>query len=243
MVRCGGIRTLKEASSGTFHRALRRPYAKVLRLPIPPRARGTKYRPTRASNNRAPPQPSPPMALPQIRQGRRTDATTGTNWRRARWGHSRPPTPPNPRARSVTQGVVENGYALVSFAPSPFPTTAISDAQACFRETVAPNFKPPNHAARQRRCFRKDQLQPLRRARLPLPPCGLRCPMRERLARRRPLPEPPARLYQILGSFPPVVASSVIRCGRCGIDWIAKAATRGSLLQKCHALNRSSGFA
>jgi hypothetical protein len=142
MVRRGGIRTLKEASSGTFHRALRRPYAKVLRLPIPPRARGTKYRPTRASNNRAPPQPSPPMALPQIRQGRRTDATTGTNWRRARWGHSRPPTPPNPRARSVTQGVVENGYALVSFAPSPFPTTAISDAQACFRETVAPNFKP-----------------------------------------------------------------------------------------------------
>jgi hypothetical protein len=42
MVRCGGIRTLKEASSGTFHRALRRPHAKVLRLPIPPRARGTK---------------------------------------------------------------------------------------------------------------------------------------------------------------------------------------------------------
>src|SRR6266542_830475 len=62
MVRRGGIRTLKEASSGTFHRALRRPYAKVLRLPIPPRARGTKYRPTRASNNRAPPQPSPPKA-------------------------------------------------------------------------------------------------------------------------------------------------------------------------------------
>ena len=26
MVRRGGIRTLKEASSGTFHRALRRPY-------------------------------------------------------------------------------------------------------------------------------------------------------------------------------------------------------------------------
>src|SRR5262245_65717894 len=44
MVRRGGIRTLKEASSGTFHRALRRPYAKVLRLPIPPRARGTEYR-------------------------------------------------------------------------------------------------------------------------------------------------------------------------------------------------------
>jgi hypothetical protein len=60
-VRRGGIRTLKEASSGTFHRALRRPYAKVLRLPIPPRARGTKYRPTRASYNRAPPQPSPPI--------------------------------------------------------------------------------------------------------------------------------------------------------------------------------------
>jgi hypothetical protein len=50
MVRRGGIRTLKEASSGTFHRALRRPYTKVLRLPIPPRARGTTYRPTRASN-------------------------------------------------------------------------------------------------------------------------------------------------------------------------------------------------
>ena len=33
---------LKEASSGTLHRALRRPYATVLRLPIPPRARGTK---------------------------------------------------------------------------------------------------------------------------------------------------------------------------------------------------------
>jgi hypothetical protein len=41
----------------------------------------------------------------------RTPSMTGTNWRRARWGHSRPPTPP-PRARSVTQGVVENGYAL-----------------------------------------------------------------------------------------------------------------------------------
>ena len=53
---------LKEASSGTLHRALRRPYATILRLPIPPRARGTTYRPTRASNNCAPPQPSPPMA-------------------------------------------------------------------------------------------------------------------------------------------------------------------------------------
>src|SRR6266436_3570335 len=45
MVRRGGIRTLKEASSGTFHRALTRPYAKVLRLPIPPRARGNKNPP------------------------------------------------------------------------------------------------------------------------------------------------------------------------------------------------------
>ena len=36
---------------------------KVLRLPIPPRARGTKYRPPRASNNRAPPQPSPYLAF------------------------------------------------------------------------------------------------------------------------------------------------------------------------------------
>src|SRR6266487_30990 len=67
MVRRGGIRTLKEASSGTFHRALRRPYAKVLRLPIPPRARGTeqKYRPAWASNNCVPSQPSPPTASPQ----------------------------------------------------------------------------------------------------------------------------------------------------------------------------------
>jgi hypothetical protein len=70
MVRRGGIRTLKEASSGTFHRALRRPYAKVLRLPIPPRARGTKYRPTRASNNRAPPQPSPPITPVRFAPGR-----------------------------------------------------------------------------------------------------------------------------------------------------------------------------
>jgi hypothetical protein len=46
---------------------------------------------------------------------------TGTNWRRARWGHSRPPTSPPPRARSVTQGVVENGYALVFSVLSPPP--------------------------------------------------------------------------------------------------------------------------
>jgi hypothetical protein len=160
MVRCGGIRTLKEASSGTFHRALRRPYAKVLRLPIPPRARGTKYRPTRASNNRAPPQPSPPMALPQIRQGRRTDATTGTNWRRARWGHSRPPTPPNPRARSVTQGVVENGYALVSFAPSPFPTHQPPSTQRCvvFAPTAAHAPRAATRPQRRREDHRKRTL-------------------------------------------------------------------------------------
>jgi hypothetical protein len=51
----------------------------------------------------------------------RTPATTGTNWRLARCGDSRPPIP---RARSVIQGVVENdGYALVFSALSSFRLT------------------------------------------------------------------------------------------------------------------------
>ncbi len=41
----------------------------------------------------------------------RTPSMTGTNRRVARCGDSRPPT--SPRARSVIQGVVDNGYALV----------------------------------------------------------------------------------------------------------------------------------
>jgi hypothetical protein len=50
-----------------------------------------------------------------------TPATTGTNWRLARCGDSRPPIP---RARSVIQGVVENdGYALVFSALSSFRLT------------------------------------------------------------------------------------------------------------------------
>jgi hypothetical protein len=39
----------------------------------------------------------------------------GTNGCLARWGDSRSPTFPQPRARPVIQGVVDNGYALIVF--------------------------------------------------------------------------------------------------------------------------------
>ena len=47
----------------------------------------------------------------------RTPATTGTNWRLARYEDSRPPTMPPPRARSV-QGVVERRLRPYLFRPS-----------------------------------------------------------------------------------------------------------------------------
>jgi hypothetical protein len=46
---------------------------------------------------------------------RRRVSGCGTNGCLARWGNSRSPTFPQPRARPVIQGVVDNGYALIVF--------------------------------------------------------------------------------------------------------------------------------
>jgi len=65
----------------------------------------------------------------------RTPSMTGTNRRVARCGDSRPPT--SPRARSVIQGVVDNGYALVFSA---FSSRVTSDVDGCL--TGRPQIVP-----------------------------------------------------------------------------------------------------